>query len=75
MIVARHEVPEALLSLRDKSHPRGDACREPLNIARHAGKQRRIGFQPVSGRAARHPQKSVVHGTGTVWKQAVASGT
>jgi hypothetical protein len=24
-----------------------------------------IGFQPVSGRATRHPRKSVIHGTGT----------
>jgi hypothetical protein len=24
-----------------------------------------IGFQPVSGRAARHPRNSVIHGTGT----------
>jgi hypothetical protein len=30
-----------------------------MGIARRAGKQCSIGFQPVSGRAARHPRKSL----------------
>jgi hypothetical protein len=37
-------------------------------IARRAGEQCSIGFQPVSGRAARYPRKYVLHGTGTLSK-------
>jgi hypothetical protein len=36
----------------------------PWDTARRSEAQCSIGFQPVSGRLARHPQKSVVHGTG-----------
>jgi hypothetical protein len=34
-----------------------------------------IGFQPVSGRATRHPRKSVIHGTGTVSRHLHADQT
>jgi hypothetical protein len=38
------------------------------DVPRPSGAQCSIGFQPVSGRAARHPRKSVIHGTGTIWQ-------
>jgi hypothetical protein len=44
---------------------RGSAVRMTSDIARHAVEQCSIGFQPVSGRAARYPRMCVVHGTGT----------
>jgi hypothetical protein len=37
-----------------------------FGIARRSEAQCSIGFQPVSGPAARHPRKSVGHATGTI---------